>query len=256
VPTGAGFSTTCDGLVTDAAECTQTCSAGYIDNNNGQGQAYTCGFATFGGTLLECSVFMVYISGGTTRTVGHDATFTLMALTNVPSEESALLTHSWSCTHSDTSPVVLESSTAGKSWIVDASKLTPNTEYTCTANVTLQEQTMTASTRIWVALGSPPAVSITTGALGKIDPGLPLKLLGSIESTDLSLIITPLWLVTVLGGNGSFRSVNLVTTTGLQSNNLVVQAGELQPGRTYRFTLQVTCTVAKFPTVWCFSQQP
>jgi hypothetical protein len=159
-----------------------------------------------------------------------------------------MLMHSWSCAL-DTLHVVVESNTAGASWTVDAFKLAPSTEYTCTANVTLQEQTVTASTTIWVAPGSPPAVSITTAALGKTDPGLPLKLLGSIEPTDTRLTTTPLWSVTILGGDGSFQTTDLATATGLQSSNLVVQAGELQPGRTYRFTLQVICTCASSSTV-------
>jgi hypothetical protein len=254
VPSGAGFSTICDDLVTDAAACTQTCNAGYTDNNSGQGQLYKCALGTFSGTVLECFPFLASISGGSARTVSRNANFTLTALTNAPSDESTLLMHSWSCSLRDTFYIVVESNTAGEVWTVDASILAPNTEYTCTANVTLhvQEQTVTASTTIWVAPGSPPAVSITTAVIGKIDPGLPLKLLGCVEPTDFSLIITPLWLVTILGGDGSFQKIDLATTTGLQSNNLVVQAGELQPGRTYRFTLQVICTCANSSTAWCF----
>jgi hypothetical protein len=207
----------------------------------------------FSGTLLECSALLASISGGIARTVSRGASFTLTALTNSPSDESTLLMHSWSCTLSGTLLVVVESSMTGEAWTVDASNLVSNTEYTCTVNVTLQEQTVTASTSVWVAPGSPPAVSITTGALGKIDPGLSLKLLGSVEAMDLSVITTPLWLVTILGGDGTFQSINLATTTGLQSNNLVVQAGELQPGRTYRFTLQVTnAHVQKLPLYGIF----
>ena len=55
VPSGAGLSTNFIRLVTDASECTQTCSAGCTDNNSGNGQAYTCAVGTFAGTLLTCT---------------------------------------------------------------------------------------------------------------------------------------------------------------------------------------------------------
>ena len=65
VPSGAGFSTNCDGLVTDDAPCTQTCSAGYSDNNSGNGQVYTCDAGSFVGTALTCTgtstIIYVYI---------------------------------------------------------------------------------------------------------------------------------------------------------------------------------------------------
>jgi hypothetical protein len=54
VPTGAGYGTECDELVTDDT-CTQTCTTGYSDNNNGDGQDYTCSAGEFVGTLLECT---------------------------------------------------------------------------------------------------------------------------------------------------------------------------------------------------------
>jgi hypothetical protein len=54
VPVGAGFGTGCDGLVTDDS-CTQKCTAGYSDNNGGEGQTYTCDAGDFDGDLLECT---------------------------------------------------------------------------------------------------------------------------------------------------------------------------------------------------------
>ena len=55
VPNGAGFFANYDGLVTDAAQCMQTCSAGYTDNNSGNGQAHTSAAGTIAGTLLTCT---------------------------------------------------------------------------------------------------------------------------------------------------------------------------------------------------------
>jgi hypothetical protein len=54
VPRGAGYKDDCSWLVTDAT-CTQTCATGYTDNNDGNGQTYTCPAGTLTGTLLECS---------------------------------------------------------------------------------------------------------------------------------------------------------------------------------------------------------
>ena len=41
VPTGPGFGTECSALTTDGS-CVHTCTAGYTDNNNGNGQIYSC----------------------------------------------------------------------------------------------------------------------------------------------------------------------------------------------------------------------
>ena len=69
VPIGAGMSTNCDALVTDATACTQTCTAGYSDNNSGNGQEYTCDAGSFVGTALTCTgmvnivKFFVFVTG-------------------------------------------------------------------------------------------------------------------------------------------------------------------------------------------------
>jgi hypothetical protein len=55
VPSGPGYSTSCDGLATDGPACTQTCEDGYVDNNGGSGQTYSCPGGTFTGTLLTCT---------------------------------------------------------------------------------------------------------------------------------------------------------------------------------------------------------
>ena len=54
IPTGDGFGLACDGLVTDET-CTHHCTAGYTDNNNGNGRDYTCPGGTLGGVLLTCT---------------------------------------------------------------------------------------------------------------------------------------------------------------------------------------------------------
>jgi hypothetical protein len=54
VPSAPGYNTECDDLFTDQT-CTQTCSAGYSDNNNGAGQTYTCPDGELLGTLLVCT---------------------------------------------------------------------------------------------------------------------------------------------------------------------------------------------------------
>ena len=54
VPTGPGYNTSCSDLVTDAT-CTHECTAGYSDNNGGNGQDYTCPGGVFAGTLLTCT---------------------------------------------------------------------------------------------------------------------------------------------------------------------------------------------------------
>ena len=115
----------------------------------------------------------------------------------------------------------------------------------------MYEYLATATVAVSVAAGSPPAVSILSDVQGKCDPGERLILRSSVQPTDTaSENIALQWLLTLRVADGSFgaselatgtfQSTNLATTTGLQSNNLVVRAGELQPGRTYRFTLQVT----------------
>ena len=52
-PNGPGYSRNCHR--TSARTCTQTCSAGYVDNNNGAGQTYTCVSSTMTGTPLRCT---------------------------------------------------------------------------------------------------------------------------------------------------------------------------------------------------------
>eukprot|EP00808_Paulinella_micropora_P003614 g41849.t1 len=54
VPSGEGFGTMCNGLVTGAT-CTHTCEQGYSDNNGGYGQVYTCPKGQVSGTLLTCN---------------------------------------------------------------------------------------------------------------------------------------------------------------------------------------------------------
>ena len=46
------------------------------------------------------------------------------------------------------------------------------------------------------------------------------------------------WRVARRGDDGSFGVVALLTLTGLHALNLVVAAGQLAPGATYRFTLE------------------
>jgi len=53
IPTGDYYGNECDDLVTDAT-CTQFCAPGYIDNNNNDGQAYTCPNGVFTGSLIDC----------------------------------------------------------------------------------------------------------------------------------------------------------------------------------------------------------
>jgi hypothetical protein len=52
-PSGVGYSNNC--ALSVNATCTQTCTAGYSDNNNGMGQAYSCTAGGFAGTFLTCS---------------------------------------------------------------------------------------------------------------------------------------------------------------------------------------------------------
>ena len=54
VPTGPGMGNTCLGLVSDG-ECKHECTVGYTDNNNNDGQQYTCVAGSFEGTALECT---------------------------------------------------------------------------------------------------------------------------------------------------------------------------------------------------------
>jgi hypothetical protein len=54
VPVGIGFSSHCENLTTDGS-CHHSCTAGYTDNNGGDGQQYSCYQAVFKGTYLQCT---------------------------------------------------------------------------------------------------------------------------------------------------------------------------------------------------------
>ena len=49
-----GYGAECADFDTDE-NCTQTCTDGYSDNNNGNGQDYTCVDGSFSGTLIVCT---------------------------------------------------------------------------------------------------------------------------------------------------------------------------------------------------------
>ena len=51
----SGYGAECSDFDTDET-CTQTCLEGYTDNNNGNGQHYTCEDGNFVGTLLVCKI--------------------------------------------------------------------------------------------------------------------------------------------------------------------------------------------------------
>ena len=218
-----------DGSCTRCAEgtthgCTQAeCSPGY--------HSFASGY---------CTALLAYIRGGSARTVRQAANFSLTVVTNAPAHATALLEHgSWSCAQSGTLHVALTSSSTDATWTVNASELAFGVEYTCEATVTLRGHSVTASTKVRIA---PAAVSITSVAHeSKADPGRALKLLGSIQPADGAPLqqITLQWVIKAFGPGASFQGINLATNTGLQSSNLVVPPGQLQPGRAYRFTLQV-----------------
>ena len=49
-----GYSTTCTYELYTDRSCLHQCTNGYIDNNNGNGQMYTCPDGKFSGTVLTC----------------------------------------------------------------------------------------------------------------------------------------------------------------------------------------------------------
>jgi hypothetical protein len=75
-------------------------------------------------------------------------------------------------------------------------------------------------------------------ASNKHDPGSSLKLLGLAEVGPGEEVATMQWATEVLTADGTFKTVTLATSTGLLSSNLVVQAGSLEAGCTYRFKLE------------------
>ena len=52
VPSGNGYGTECDSMVTDGS-CVQTCTAGYSGSDGG---SYSCPSGAFTGSLLSCTV--------------------------------------------------------------------------------------------------------------------------------------------------------------------------------------------------------
>ena len=103
------------------------------------------------------------------------------------------------------------------------------------------------------SLGGVPAVSetrappdptlsvlISSNARGKFNPSLRLKLLGNITASDRVVSASTLsmaWLVQRYASGGALETVQLQTTTGLASQNLVVLQSKLEPGERYRFKL-------------------
>ena len=114
--------------------------------------------------------------------------------------------------------------------------------YSCGAScVSEHVYRASASSAILVVAGRPPAVSIASAVRGKCDPGLRLALLGSAAPADARAAAGGLnftWRVARRGDDGGFGAVALLTLTGLHALNLVVAAGQLAPGATYRFTLE------------------
>ena len=86
-PSGVGYSSYCSTVVASPGDsCTQLCTEGYADNNQGAGQSYTCAGEAFIGTLLTCAAsaclatqvpFSNYAAQGSiTGTTGQSRTVT------------------------------------------------------------------------------------------------------------------------------------------------------------------------------------
>jgi len=122
VPSGPGLSTNCDGLRVDQ-QCTQVCTAGYMDNNDGAGQFYSC-YTRFEGTALTCTPELC--TSNLPRGVGYGT-------------ECDNLRTDGSCTQRCTAGYSDDNSGAGRAYTCPAGEFTGQgifcTPNSCTANV-------------------------------------------------------------------------------------------------------------------------
>jgi hypothetical protein len=180
----------------------------------------------------------VYVSGGTMRTIGNTETTTLSAVAvgnSVPSY------FKWTCVDATHIQVLIG---LGSSLTIDGPDLlgpkpwlSAVSVYTCTVVAAFSADSPTqanASVELRLIAGSPLAVTITASATGKLEPSQRLQLFGTIDAptgTELEMN----WVASVLR-DGQFLEV-VLTTTGLTSNNLVVQAAQLVQGNRYKFVV-------------------
>jgi alpha-tubulin suppressor-like RCC1 family protein len=198
------------------------------------GKSNAVGDARVGPATVCDEALSVRVIGGNSRTFGwNTSNFTLVAESNAG---NATVSYVWRCVERTSMQVILTTTSTGGSWVIDSSRLAIGAPHTCTVTSTLGRYTANASMDVEVARGNPPVVSIEA-PFGKCNPSSRLKLFASV---DASKHVALVWTIAIESGSNAFASVDLLTSTGLESPNLVVQADEMVGGRLYRFTVHAT----------------
>ena len=125
----------------------------------------------------------------------------------------------------------------GSKLLVAASLLSPSTAYTITVRVTgANNRSSVATQEVITSAVSIPSVSVSASFTGTYNPNEKLVLTGAIDSA-VSMPISLQWTCDSLNFNLSDRRLLRSETSNFQ---LVIAAGALPSGLTYRFRFTVT----------------